>query len=39
MTDADVKPLRQQGTSVNFKRILTDREEQADEAYQALKNG
>src|SRR5262245_15942672 len=28
-----------QGTSVNFKRILCDRKEQADEAYQALKNG
>jgi parvulin-like peptidyl-prolyl isomerase len=28
-----------QGTTINFKRIVCDRKEQADEAYQALKNG
>lgn len=40
VSDADCKRYYDlQGTSVNFKRILTDREEQADEAYQALKNG
>jgi len=40
VSDADCKHYYDlQGTSVNFKRILTDREEQADQAYQALKNG
>lgn len=40
VSDADVKRRYElQGTSVNFKRILCDRKEQADEAYQALKNG
>lgn len=40
VSDADVKRHYDlEGTSVNFKRILCDRKEQADEAYQALKNG
>ncbi|HEX6791850.1 MAG TPA: peptidyl-prolyl cis-trans isomerase [Candidatus Krumholzibacteria bacterium] len=40
VTDADVKRYYDlQGTSVSFKRILCDRQEQADEAYQALKDG
>jgi parvulin-like peptidyl-prolyl isomerase len=40
VSDADVKHHYDlEGTSVNFKRILCDRKEQADEAYQALKNG
>jgi parvulin-like peptidyl-prolyl isomerase len=40
VSDADCKHYYDlQGTSANFKRILTDREEQADQAYQALKNG
>jgi parvulin-like peptidyl-prolyl isomerase len=38
--DEDVKAYYNlQGTSINFKRILCDRKEQADEAYQALKKG
>ena len=40
VSDADVKRHYDlEGTSVNFKRILCDRKEQADEAYAALKNG
>jgi parvulin-like peptidyl-prolyl isomerase len=40
VSDADVKRFYDlEGTSINFKRILCDRKEQADEAYQALKNG
>ena len=40
VSDADVKRHYDlQGTSVSFKRILCDRQEQADEAYQALKDG
>jgi len=40
VSDADVKRHYDlMGTSLNFKRILCDRKEQADEAYQALKNG
>lgn len=40
VSDADVKRHYDlEGTSVNFKRILCDRKEQADEAYQALQNG
>jgi hypothetical protein len=40
VSDADVKSYYDlQGTTVNFKRILCDRKEQADEAYAALKKG
>ena len=40
VSDADVKAYYDKmGTSVSFKRLLCDREEQAMEAYQALKDG
>jgi len=40
VSDADCKRYYDlQGTAVNFKRILTDTKDQADAAYQALKNG
>lgn len=40
VTDEEVKHhFEMEGTSINFKRILCDRKEQADEAYQALKGG
>ena len=40
VSDDDVKKYYEKlGTSVNFKRILCDREEQAQEAYQKLKSG
>lgn len=40
VSDADVKAYYDKmGTSVSFKRLVCDREEQAMEAYQALKDG
>jgi parvulin-like peptidyl-prolyl isomerase len=40
VSDADLKKHYDRlGSSVTFKRILCDRKEQADEAYQALKKG
>jgi parvulin-like peptidyl-prolyl isomerase len=40
VSDADVQRYFDlKGTTINFKRILCDRKEQADEAYEALKKG
>ncbi|HKW15347.1 MAG TPA: peptidyl-prolyl cis-trans isomerase [Candidatus Krumholzibacteria bacterium] len=40
VSDADVQRFYDlKGTTINFKRILCDRKEQADEAYDALKKG